>query len=735
MGHRQRSCAPGRPRRSSSTSPTQPRDFLAAATPGAGKTTFALRLAAELRARRVIDRITVVAPDRPPQAAVGGCRGPRRHPARPRASATPTAAAPATSTASPSPTRRSPMRPALHRELTLSGTHPRDPRRGAPRRRRARWGDAIREAFEPRRPSGSRSPAPRSAPTPRPIPFVQYEPDAQGIRTLADRLQLRLRPRPRRRRRAPGALHGLRRPHALAHEGRRRDGGEARRGQHQGHHLVGVAHRARTRAASGSRPCCSAADRRLTEVRHGIPDAGGLVIATDQTAARAYAADPRGDQRRARHGRALRREGGERAHRGVLGRTPAAGWSPCAWCPRASTCRGSPSASTPPAPRRRCSSRRRSAASCGPAVAARRRRSSCRTCRRSWRSASQLELERDHALDRRSGERRRRRPRRQPARVREPRGARLRGAARVRHLGGARVRRHRSTGCSSTAPSSARSPSPAATRSSTSSASPACSSPSRCRELLRHRQARQARACGGAAQAHGRPRRSRRDAAGALPHAQGAARRCSTASSAVGAADTGEAHSQVHAELRRVCGGPAVAQATVTQLQARIELLRQATRQHALVRPPRPLASTAVRARACRMSAGQVVDVLEPDAQAHDAGVRLRLAATGRCVSEAGCCTRESTPPSETAWVISSQASVNRGRGVVAAGQLDRDESNRGRAAGGRPGRAGPGRAGPGSARASRRGGRRAGARRAPGGRLLGAHAHAAGCGRPRCSR
>src|SRR6195952_38669 len=41
---------------------TEPRDFLAAATPGAGKTTFALRLAAELLARRVVDRITVVAP-------------------------------------------------------------------------------------------------------------------------------------------------------------------------------------------------------------------------------------------------------------------------------------------------------------------------------------------------------------------------------------------------------------------------------------------------------------------------------------------------------------------------------------------------------------------------------------------------------------------------------------------------------------------------------------------------
>ena len=41
---------------------TEPRDFLAAATPGAGKTTFALRLATELLARGTIDRIVVVAP-------------------------------------------------------------------------------------------------------------------------------------------------------------------------------------------------------------------------------------------------------------------------------------------------------------------------------------------------------------------------------------------------------------------------------------------------------------------------------------------------------------------------------------------------------------------------------------------------------------------------------------------------------------------------------------------------
>jgi hypothetical protein len=38
---------------------------------------------------------------------------------------------------------------------------------------------------------------------------------------------------------------------------------------------------------------------------------------------------------------------------------------------------------------------------------------------------------------------------------------------------------------------------------------------------------------------------------------------------------TGEPHGLIHAELRRVCGGPAVAGATVTQLQARIDRLRK----------------------------------------------------------------------------------------------------------------------------------------------------------------
>ena len=40
----------------------EPRDFLAVATPGAGKTTFALRVAVELLGRGVVSKLTIVCP-------------------------------------------------------------------------------------------------------------------------------------------------------------------------------------------------------------------------------------------------------------------------------------------------------------------------------------------------------------------------------------------------------------------------------------------------------------------------------------------------------------------------------------------------------------------------------------------------------------------------------------------------------------------------------------------------
>ena len=60
-----------------------PRDYLAVATPGAGKTTFALSVAAELLGRRIVDRDHHRGADRAPQAPVGrGCRA-CGHPGRP----------------------------------------------------------------------------------------------------------------------------------------------------------------------------------------------------------------------------------------------------------------------------------------------------------------------------------------------------------------------------------------------------------------------------------------------------------------------------------------------------------------------------------------------------------------------------------------------------------------------------------------------------------------------------
>ena len=41
---------------------TQPRNFLTVATPGAGKTTFALTIAADLMSRGVVERVVIVTP-------------------------------------------------------------------------------------------------------------------------------------------------------------------------------------------------------------------------------------------------------------------------------------------------------------------------------------------------------------------------------------------------------------------------------------------------------------------------------------------------------------------------------------------------------------------------------------------------------------------------------------------------------------------------------------------------
>ena len=263
-----------------------PRDFLAAATPGAGKTTFALRLAAELRARRIIDRITVVAPtdhlkrqwaDAAARAGIRldpGFRNVHGQTARHFHGVAVTYAQVA-------------MRPALHRELTLSGRtlvildevhHGGDA---------LSWGDAIREAFEPATKRLSLTGTPFRSDT-APIPFVCYEPDAQGVRLSKTDYDYGY---------GRALADGVVRPVIfMVYAGHMRwrtkagDEMEARLGEDNTKDITSSAWRTALEPTGEWIPAVlAAADRRLTEVRHGIPDAGGLVIATDQSMARAYA--------------------------------------------------------------------------------------------------------------------------------------------------------------------------------------------------------------------------------------------------------------------------------------------------------------------------------------------------------------------------------------------------------------------------------------------------------------
>ena len=112
------------------------RDFLLVATPGAGKTTFALTIAAELIARREISAVTVVTPTEHlkhqwAQAAhrLGIALDPEFTNAQGRASADFTGVAVTYAQVA--------AHPALHRQRTLSQAHARGLRRDPSRRRRA----------------------------------------------------------------------------------------------------------------------------------------------------------------------------------------------------------------------------------------------------------------------------------------------------------------------------------------------------------------------------------------------------------------------------------------------------------------------------------------------------------------------------------------------------------------------------------------------------------------------
>lgn len=266
---------------------SQPRDFLAVATPGSGKTTFALRVAAELLAQRAVDQITVVVPTE--HLKVQWARAAQLHGLAldPRFSNT----SPVTSPEYHGVTvtyAQVAAHPTLHRVRTEQRKtlvvfdeihHGGDAKT---------WGDAIREAFgdATRRLALTGTPF-RSDDSP--IPFVDYEAGSDGVlRSRADHTYGY----------AEALGDGVVRPVvflAYSGEARWRDSaGEehaARLGEPLSVEQTARAWRTALDPAGEWMPAViAAADQRLRQLRTHVPDAGGMIIASDRTAARAYAA-------------------------------------------------------------------------------------------------------------------------------------------------------------------------------------------------------------------------------------------------------------------------------------------------------------------------------------------------------------------------------------------------------------------------------------------------------------
>jgi superfamily II DNA or RNA helicase len=265
----------------------EPRDFLAVATPGAGKTTFALRLAAELIGRRLVDHVTVVCPTEhlkrqwaESASRVGIKIDPEFKNGDGRVSKEFDGVAVTYAQVA--------ARPALHRGRTEN--HPSlivlDEVHHAGESRS--WGDAIREAFDPAKRRLALSGTPFRTDI-NPIPFVTYEEGPGGVRRSHADYTYGY---------GPALADGVVRPVIfLAYAGemrwRTRAGDEitATLGEPLTQDQMSQAWRAALDPkGEWIRQVIAAADRRLTEVRRGVPDAGGLVIATDHETARAYAA-------------------------------------------------------------------------------------------------------------------------------------------------------------------------------------------------------------------------------------------------------------------------------------------------------------------------------------------------------------------------------------------------------------------------------------------------------------
>jgi superfamily II DNA or RNA helicase len=266
----------------------QPRDFLTVATPGSGKTAFALRVAGELLADGKVDRITVVVPTEHLKiqwalaaAGVGISLDPKFSNSSAQTSSEYHGVVVTYAQVASHPARHR-VRTENYRTLVIFDEihHGGDAKS---------WGEAMREAFSDatRRLSLTGTPF-RSDDSP--IPFVNYERDREGLlRSQADHTYGY----------ADALADGVVRPVVfLAYSGEARwrtSAGEehaARLGEPLNAEQTARAWRTVLDPNGQWIPAVlQAADTRLTQLRNGgVPDAGAMVIASDQKSARAYAA-------------------------------------------------------------------------------------------------------------------------------------------------------------------------------------------------------------------------------------------------------------------------------------------------------------------------------------------------------------------------------------------------------------------------------------------------------------
>ncbi len=541
----------------------EPRDFLAAATPGAGKTTFALRLATELLARRTVDRIVVVAPTdhlKRQWADAAARVGIRLNPAFRNAHGALSRQYHGVAVTY----AQVAVKAHVHKTLTESARtlvildevhHGGDA---------LSWGDAIREAYGRAERRLSLTGTPFRSDT-SPIPFVEYVRNEKGIRLSRTDYNYGY---------GRALEDGVVRPVMfLAYAGRMKwrtrmgDEMEARLGDPDTKDVSSQAWRTALDPEGEWIPSVlRAADRRLTEVRHAVPDAGGLVIATDQTAARAYASilkditgelpaivlsDDKGSSER------IERFSQSDDRWMVAVRMVSEGVD----VPRLSVGVYATSASTPLF----------FAQAIGRFVRARRRGETASIFLPSVPPlialAQALELERDHALDRE-----------QPEDGSSPEEDLMDDANRAEKASDALTTEFTWQALESDASfekvlfDGDEFGIPAEVGSEEELdfiGIPGILEPDQVRELLKHRQHRQQR------RAASRPAPERPAEPQALFRTLGEQRRLLNSLVGMRAKLTNEPHGLIHAELRRICGGPPVAQATVQQLQARIDLLRK----------------------------------------------------------------------------------------------------------------------------------------------------------------